>query len=244
MILQFEMDVVFVFRIIIMICLAIFLGFLLILYRKAKEENLKSKARYCLAFSIFFLALLANYLQFEMNLLFGSTTDRDADIYPNIIPVALRETPALFIFHPVDSDIFILLIFLSGTLPIVFILEKYILSKDHLVFSTLGILGLILIGIFILTAFILPLEIFTIIYHVIVPYGYIILIIIALLVIGVYLKLSIAGPAEVRKTSLPIAIGFTLQVVALFITSTSDLIGHGLNLGGIVLILIGIIRMR
>ena len=95
-----------------------------------------------------------------------------------------------------------------------------------------------------MSSFLIPKEAFTIIFHNIVPYGYVVIILLAVFVISIYLKLAITGPTEVKKTSLPIAIGFILQVVALFITSTGDIIGHFIGLGGIVLIFLGLVRMR
>ncbi|MGV9199060.1 MAG: hypothetical protein ACOC44_08330 [Promethearchaeia archaeon] len=223
-----------------MIFLTVFWLYLLKLYSGAREKDLKTTRNYFLAMSFFFLSMLINYVQTEINL--QSLQQTNQDIYPNILPENFSD---LDLFHPIDSDVFLLIIFLLGIVPVVFALEQYILmKKTKYLFTLLGFSGVILITVVILSSLILSVDIMLPLLNFIIPYGYILLIVLSLFVIGIYLRLAFTGIGQLKRNSAFMALGFILQMAALFITSTNAILGHLVSLGGLSLFFIGIINMQ
>jgi len=207
-------------------CLFFFI-YLLLIYNKAKKAKMELKAKFQLTFSIFFLTFFINYLQTEIILIEKIIN------YPDIIP---DNFVVLNLFHPADGDLFLLVIFLSGVIPLIYVLEKYMIKKK-LIITTLGLIGFIfcIVGVFYSNEIVLNL---------IIPYEYVILILISLFVIIFYLQIAIKSKAELRLTGLLISIGFLLQLIGLFITSNSNIFGHILDISGMILIFIGVLKIK
>ncbi|MBD3353436.1 MAG: hypothetical protein GF364_18280 [Candidatus Lokiarchaeota archaeon] len=82
-------------------------------------------------------------------------------------------------------------------------------------------------------------------------YAFLMLIVLSLQIIIIYLRFAIQVTGEIKRLGLFIGIGFIIMLFGVISTSLeslfgsfSEIVGHSINLIGMILIFIGVLKMR
>lgn len=214
---------------------AIFFAYLVVLFVKSKDKDLATTRYFFLSFSLFFLFTLLNYLIFEIH--FYLIERGQPSIFPEIVP----EDYSIPLFHPINTDVFLFLFFMLATVPMTFAMEYYIMQRRPFL-TVAGLVGLVLISLVIVGVDILL--------PVMIIYSYLMYGILTLGVLAIYIQMVIKSTGEPRKTAFFLTIGFILQFVGVLFTSMgfmgewSEEFGHAIAIVGMVLIFLGLVRMK
>lgn len=211
------------------------------MYLGRKEKDVTNKKNFNLSFAMFFFLLAINYLWTEVDIFISSRTSMSA--YPMILPT--EEYSVWGLFNPQNSDPYMFFLFLLAIVPMLYALEKFVLNRERVWSTILGTIGIALLG----AAFIFNEILFLL--DLAIAYGFLMLVLLSLRVIIIYLTFASQVTGEIRRLGLFIGFGFMIILLGVIGTSLEDLfgtfseiIGHSINLLGMILIFMGVLKMK
>ena len=229
----FDFD--FQLRLILQVLLYFFGAY--IIYKGRQTKDIKIKQTYYYLLSLFFFFTGANFTLNEIQLYF--IAELGVSFFPSIVPPG----STMFLVNPVDSDIFLQLLFLLSTVPMMYAVEKYFLQVKRHIFPWLGTIGIVFLIVVIFWH-----EL--VIINIAILYGWLCFGLITLVFIFLYLYIAYKLPGNSRQTALLMGIGFIVFVTGVILSSqsgilsNSEIIGHLINIGGALLIFVGIAKME
>ncbi|MGQ4875582.1 MAG: hypothetical protein ACP6IY_16055 [Promethearchaeia archaeon] len=228
----------FLLRLVLMGFFTILLVQAIIQYHKAKMKDEPQAKTFHLAYILFYLLNLANYIQAEIDLQYQAFSGNS--IYPNFGLIS--------IFGNVSSQTIIFIIFLiPSILPIMYIIEKRMLNFNKPILTSLGIFLIILTGISLIVK--------------IAAYYLIIIVGIGLLILIIgfmsfYVKLAYISDGVVKEFALLSLFGWILIILGTIILgvilgivyphidlSFLGTITHSISIVGVFLIFLGSLKI-
>jgi hypothetical protein len=219
-----------------MVLIGFFVVFLInaiINYRNARKNKLEVSQKYFLAYFLFFLFSLINYLQTEIDIHFS--------IYPPKEEGFTLQLGALITAIPVQTVITIVLL-IPSLIPLIFIIEKYFLNWKRPYLTVIGIIMLIVFPIGIIVPDTITfVTIFIAVGLLLMIAGF----------LSIYFRVAIKSSGVVRKSAILTALGWLVQIVGFIIPSLAGetdpvvqgLISHIIAIFGVIMIFLGM-RLR